>query len=66
MRVVGVVADPDEAQKWYQRARELGAVDGQSRLTGCKCWELASCNAARSSQGSSVKGSKRCVVSFPP
>ena len=37
MRVVGVVADHDEAQKWYQRARELGAVGGQSRLTGCKC-----------------------------
>ena len=37
MRVVGVVADRDEAQKWYQRAQELGALDEQSRLTGCKC-----------------------------
>jgi hypothetical protein len=37
MRVVGVVADHGEAQKWYQRARELGAVDEKSRLDGCKC-----------------------------
>ena len=37
MRVVGVVADHDEAQKWYQRARELGALDEQSRLTDCTC-----------------------------
>ena len=37
MRVVGVLADRDEAQKWYQRAQELGALDEQSRLTGCKC-----------------------------
>jgi hypothetical protein len=37
MRVVGVVGDYDEARKWYQRARELGAVDEQSRFSGCKC-----------------------------
>ena len=37
MRIVGIVADHDEAQKWYQRAKELGAPDDPSRLTGCKC-----------------------------
>jgi hypothetical protein len=37
LRVVGVVADRNEARKWYQRARELGAPDDSSRFTGCKC-----------------------------
>ena len=31
MRIVGIVADHDEAQKWYQRAKELGAPDDPSR-----------------------------------
>ena len=37
LRVVGVVADRDEARKWYQRARELGAPDDPSLFTSCKC-----------------------------
>ena len=37
LRVVGVVADRDEARKWYRRARELGAPDDPSLFTGCKC-----------------------------
>jgi hypothetical protein len=37
MRVVGVVADQEEARKWYERARELGAVDVRSRSIDCKC-----------------------------
>lgn len=37
LRVVGVVADRNEARKWYQRARELGAPDDPSLFTSCKC-----------------------------
>jgi TPR repeat protein len=37
MRAVGVVADQEEARKWYERARELGALDVPSRATDCKC-----------------------------
>ena len=37
LKVLGVVADPKEARKWYGRARELGAPDDPSRLIGCKC-----------------------------
>ena len=37
LKVVGVVADPNEARKWYERARELGALDDPSRFSGCKC-----------------------------
>jgi hypothetical protein len=37
LKVLGVVADPKEARKWYGRARELGAPDDPSRMLGCKC-----------------------------
>jgi hypothetical protein len=37
LKVVGVVADRDEARKWYRRARELGAPDDPALFTGCKC-----------------------------
>jgi hypothetical protein len=37
LKVLGVVADPKEARKWYGRARELGAPDDPSRFVGCKC-----------------------------
>jgi TPR repeat protein len=37
LRVVGVVADRNEARKWYERARELGAPGDPSLFTGCKC-----------------------------
>ena len=37
LKVLGVVADPREARKWYGRARELGAPDDPSRLIGCRC-----------------------------
>ena len=37
LKVVGVVADRNEARKWYGRARELGALDDPSRFSGCKC-----------------------------
>ena len=37
LKVVGVVADRNEARKWYQRARELGASDDPSLFTSCKC-----------------------------
>ena len=38
LKVLGVVADPTEARKWYGRARELGAPDDPSRFIGCKCY----------------------------
>lgn len=37
LRVVGVVADRNEARKWYERARELGAPHDPSLFTKCKC-----------------------------
>ncbi len=37
LKVLGVIADPKEARKWYGRARELGAPDDPSRFIGCKC-----------------------------
>jgi hypothetical protein len=37
LKVLGVVADPTEARKWYRRARKLGAPDDPSRFIGCKC-----------------------------
>jgi len=37
LKVVGVVADRNEARKWYQRARELGAPHDPSLFTRCKC-----------------------------
>ncbi len=37
LKVVGVLADRDEARKWYRRARELGAPDDPALFTGCKC-----------------------------
>ena len=37
LKVVGVVADRNEARKWYQRARELGAQEDPSLFTRCKC-----------------------------
>jgi hypothetical protein len=37
LNVVGLVGDHNEALKWYQRARELGAPDDPLRVTGCKC-----------------------------
>jgi len=33
LQVQGVVPDPDEARKWYERARQLGATEAESRLT---------------------------------
>ena len=37
LKVVGALADRDEARKWYRRARELGAPDDPALFTGCKC-----------------------------
>jgi hypothetical protein len=37
LKVVGLVGDRNEALKWYERARELGAADDPFRVTGCKC-----------------------------
>jgi hypothetical protein len=37
LKVVGLVGDRNEALKWYERARELGAPDDPFRVTGCKC-----------------------------
>jgi hypothetical protein len=37
LKVVGVVADREEARKWYRRARQLGAPDDPALFTGCKC-----------------------------
>jgi hypothetical protein len=36
LKVLGVVADPTEARKWYGRARELGAPEDPARFIGCK------------------------------
>lgn len=33
LKVQGVQANPDEARKWYERARELGAPEASDRLT---------------------------------
>ena len=33
LRVQGVQANPAEARKWYERARELGAPEAADRLT---------------------------------
>jgi hypothetical protein len=32
LHVRGVVADPDEARKWYERARQLGASEAEIRM----------------------------------
>jgi hypothetical protein len=37
LNVVGLVGDRNEALRWYERARELGAPDDPFRVTGCKC-----------------------------
>jgi hypothetical protein len=37
LNVVGPIADRDEALRWYQRARQLGAADDAIHGTGCKC-----------------------------
>jgi hypothetical protein len=37
LQVVGLIADRDEAVKWYERARELRALADPSPFTGCKC-----------------------------
>jgi len=37
LKVVGLVGDRNEALKWYERARELGAANDPFRITGCKC-----------------------------
>ena len=37
LQVVGLVGDRDEAVKWYERARELRALDDPSPFAGCKC-----------------------------
>jgi hypothetical protein len=37
LKVLGLAGDRNEALKWYQRARELGAPDDPFRVTGCKC-----------------------------
>jgi hypothetical protein len=36
-KVVGLIGDRNEALKWYERARELGATEASFRVTGCKC-----------------------------
>jgi TPR repeat protein len=33
LKVQGIVPDPLEARKWYERARELGAAEAEERLT---------------------------------
>jgi TPR repeat protein len=37
LKVVGLIGDRNEAPKWYERARELGATEASFRVTGCKC-----------------------------
>jgi hypothetical protein len=37
LKVVGLVGDRNEALKWYERARELGAPVDPFRVSGCKC-----------------------------
>ena len=37
LKVVGLVGDRNEALKWYEHARELGAANDPFRVTGCKC-----------------------------
>jgi TPR repeat protein len=32
MRVIGLVPDPAAARKWYEKARELGALEASDRL----------------------------------